>query len=626
MEYFRSNTSNRSTTLDIHTFSSSAWYKAPVYVIIGTAPYLTRLNIQVAVCLAALCAVFVDITIRRVISRSARSTSQQPKYVSVWPYTIPFAGSVVAMASYLSTNNPAAWLRSSRLFNQTTPVQIKAFDNKDYVVIQGPENIKDIFKNSGVCSPSILHEFVLGRVFGMRENALKLYENDTSGYRRTPRAGTNIAPRNRVDFLTFQPLTEFLSGKGMDRFWYRYETNLIQRVHNRQYGQDRWTHVRNLTSLFEGDVSAAIVDALCGPYLLSRHPSFLKNLWMVDQSVDVLFRATPRIFAPKLYAQRDSLIEAVRNWHQYARSTFQIASIDEEGDDPFWGSEIFRNRNYVLSQMDGMDSYARASADFGLIWSSTRNSVVASLWAVIEIFKDPVLLGRVRQEAEKCLTKEEPEQLDIHLLSKNPLMQSIYAEVLRMRAHMFIVRVPQYNNMKVGEWTVGKGKTVISSSTVAHIDETVWNQGKNNQHPLDTFWADRFIKVEGDPESGPRKSNNSQFPAMKASRHRDGTETDTSRNQPCPRTHVEFAIKDVEGSWIPYGGGSRMCPGRHFAKRDIIFTAALFATHFDMEIIGDTENIVEHLRGFGLGTAAIAGEVPVRIRARKPFNITNKIV
>lgn len=203
----------------------------------------------------------------------------------------------------------------------------------------------------------------------MRDHALKLYENDTSGYRRTPREGTNIAPHNRVDFLTFQPLTEFLSGNGMDRFWYRYETNLIQRLHNRQYSQDGWTHVRNLTSLFEGDVSAAIVDALCGPYLLSQHPSFLENLWMVDRSVDVLFRATPRIFAPKLYARRDGLIEAVRNWHQYARSTFQESAIDEEGDDPFWGSEIFRNRNHVLSQMDGMDSHARASADFGLIWS-----------------------------------------------------------------------------------------------------------------------------------------------------------------------------------------------------------------------------------------------------------------
>lgn len=224
------------------------------------------------------------------------------------------------------------------------------------------------------------------------------------------------------------------------------------------------------------------------------------------------------------------------------------------------------------------------------------------------------------------MTKEAPKQLDIHLLSKNPLMQSIYAEVLRMRAHMFIVRVPQYKTMKVGDWIVEKGSTVFSSSTVAHMDDTVWNQGKNNQYPLDTFWADRFIKVEDNPESGPRKPNSSQCPATQTSGCRNGTQTDTSGNKPCPRTSAEFAIKDVEGSWIPYGGGSRMCPGRHFAKRDIIFTAALFATHFDIEILGDAENIVEDMRGFGLGTAAIAGEVAVRMRARKPFNISNKIV
>lgn len=240
--------------------------------------------------------------------------------------------------------------------------------NKSYVIVQGPNSIKDIFKNSWVCSPSILHKFVLGRVFGMQDHALKLYEDDNSGYRRTPRAGTAIAAHNRVDFLTFQPLTEFLSGKGMDRFWYRYETNLIQRLYDRGYN-DTWTYVDNLTSFFEGDVSAAIVDALCGTYLLSRHPSFLKNLWMLDQSVDVLMRGTPRIFAPRVYAQRDGLIQAVRNWHQYARTAFHESSIDADGDDMFWGSEILRNRNHVLSQMDGMDSFSRASADFGLIWS-----------------------------------------------------------------------------------------------------------------------------------------------------------------------------------------------------------------------------------------------------------------
>lgn len=249
--------------------------------------------------------------------------------------------------------------------------------------------------------------------------------------------------------------------------------------------------------------------------------------------------------------------------------------------------------------------------------------MVASLWAVVEIFRDPVLLDRVRQEAEQCRSKEAAERLDIQLLSQSPLMQSIYAEVLRMRAHMFIVRVPEHKSLKVGEWRVEKGNTVFMSSTVAHMDEEVWNQGRNNEHPLRRFWADRFIKFEDDAESGPRRVR-SQCPARRAVASNNGAdETNSNDEKSCARKNGEFAIKDVEGSWIPYGGGSRMCPGRHFAKRDIIFTAALFATHFDMEIIDAGNDIQEDMRGFGLGTAAIAGKLPIRIRARKPFNVTN---
>lgn len=188
-------------------------------------------------------------------------------------------------------------------------------------------------------------------------------------------------------------------------------------------------------------------------------------------------------------------------------------------------------------------------------------------------------MARVRAEIEPCRTAT---GFDIDQLLKLPLLQSVYAEVLRMRVHMLITRIPQYDNMHVGHCTVPRGQMAVMSTTVAHMDPDAWNTGHDNEHPLDQFWADRFLVDDPSPQH-PKKS---------------------------------FTTEPVTGAWFPYGGGPRMCPGRHFAKRDIIFTAALMVTMFDMDIQADVPSLQMDMRGFGLGTMAVSGAVPVRIRRR----------
>jgi cytochrome P450 len=216
---------------------------------------------------------------------------------------------------------------------------------------------------------------------------------------------------------------------------------------------------------------------------------------------------------------------------------------------------------------------------------STRNTIATTSWVAFEIFRDHELLAKVRSEVNHCRESGNSvrAQFDIDKLLRQPILQAVYAETLRLRMHFYIVRMSDRIDMNVQDWIIPRRKVIITSTTAAHMDTKTWNTGLNNEHPVNEFWIGRFLR---DPTSG--------------------------------STTPIFSTKDQEGSWIPYGGGPRQCPGRHFAKRQILLTTALMVTLFDCEIFEGGRGIKEDLslQGFGGGVSKATSQVPVRLRRR----------
>jgi cytochrome P450 len=63
-------------------------------------------------------------------------------------------------------------------------------------------------------------------------------------------------------------------------------------------------------------------------------------------------------------------------------------------------------------------------------------------------------------------------------------------------------------------------------------------------------------------------------------------------------TGPKSTTTELDGAWIPYGGGLNMCPGRHFAKQELIGTFATLITHFELEILTPSEVRIEPDTGF----------------------------
>jgi cytochrome P450 len=239
---------------------------------------------------------------------------------------------------------------------------------------------------------------------------------------------------------------------------------------------------------------------------------------------------------------------------------------------------------------------------------ASANTVPAIGWMLLEILMRPDLLERVRKEIAPYVSRDpsDPSQfaIDIPNLCAQPLIQSIYAEVLRLRSGTVVNRVPTSSNLHIGGWHLKKGEPVIVSSYNAGRDPSVWNQGTFDEpHPIDEFWPERFIVHPDDPNSGP---------VLKSSRQQQAKQggEDLKHSKPL------FSLDGTAGSWIPYGGGARMCPGRHFAKKEMIVNMAMFLTAFDIELTDPETRIQPDLSYFMFGVMHPVGKIPARIRRR----------
>ena len=276
-----------------------------------------------------------------------------------------------------------------------------------------------------------------------------------------------------------------------------------------------------------------------------------------------------------------------------------------------------------------------------LLRSTITNAIPCTFWALVHIYRDHVLLSQVRAElrssisptipsyttaiaeSERCpadvLPSKQPQTIpspslqylfSVSTLLKQPLLQSIYAETLRLYVCGYITRSPSRSSLLVNNYVFPQNSVLLASSDPAHFDPLVWNTCAG-RFPLSTFWSSRFVVRREDPDSGPLR------------RAQKGEECLQSKNSSSPaassadaQSPARFSLNGLNGAWIPYGGGFRACPGRHFAKREILMTCAMMLATFDVKVLAQEKDLKVRDGRYGLGSQKPVRKIPVKIRRR----------
>ena len=239
----------------------------------------------------------------------------------------------------------------------------------DIYIVHGAKSIAEVLRTSSL-SVTKAYGIALKHCFGMAQKAVNSYHADTSGCQHKPIKGSYVQPQDRISYLTHENLLKGLLGTGLAPTSERFEKALTESLSSLSIG-DEWVEFPNLVELFENHVGGSVIKAIFGSALLSQDPNFVRDLWAYDKVVMNLARRVPKFWSPEPYRLRDKLLLCIKKWHALARahSDRQESQVQREEAEPFWGSEMIKDRHKMLLGVKDQDYDSLASTDLGFIWA-----------------------------------------------------------------------------------------------------------------------------------------------------------------------------------------------------------------------------------------------------------------
>ncbi|KAG8425926.1 hypothetical protein J3459_008620 [Metarhizium acridum] len=458
--------------------------------------------------------------------------------------------------------------------------------------------IRRIWKASASLDVRPLAAHVFRKACGMSREAANLYLYDKTGRNLKPLPGAGCLEDLRVHRIVYESDRQALMGPGLEPTLQRFIDALSRRMS--VLTATDWIEMEDFWTFIQNTVATAQIEAIFGPKLLEMHPDFISLFFEFDLVVPSLLKMLPFSRAERIRCQ---LHGKFRSWLRHTRRNHTQASSNNDGDhDPHWGCRWTRYRHEAFQPF--FDDDALASHDVGVAWGALGNTTPCTMMAIIHTLQDVSLHKRLRGDLEELCGGESFQDVHHKAFTGHILLSAIYAETLRLHVSVFVPVLPLHGELDLGRWRIPQASWGFINAGVAHHNKDVWNT-KGGLYPVDSFWADRFIVDPADPSSGPLRQGN---------RYQHDLSHDDDSHGSRPR----FSLEGLEGSWIPFGGGRNMCPGRFLAKGVITSALALMVSQYDIELLIDA--IPTGKDRFGIAIELPTRKIPFRIRRRNALN------
>jgi hypothetical protein len=261
---------------------------------------------------------------------------------------------------------------------------------------------------------------------------------------------------------------------------------------------------------------------------------------MLGLVIDVL----PSITARRAYLARQKVLEGLVRYVKHKNYKVASGLIQER---------VETNLEFGLGER--MSGHAELILMFGIL----GNAVPSNFWLVANLFSRPALLQEIREEVTTALSIPDPtadsntvliSAKDINMRSC-PILYSCYRESLREISLLTSARMVLQDTILADKYFLRKDSVVQIAGGILGRDPVVWGANGRDFDPY------RFL-VEGKSESsGPGATVAAPMPPGVSS-----------------------------AAFRAFGGGTVICPGRHFAQTELMVFSAMVALLFDITDVG----------------------------------------
>ncbi|KAI5861438.1 cytochrome P450 [Durotheca rogersii] len=502
--------------------------------------------------------------------------------------------------------DPSAFLlRLKNDFGSEKPLLVKAGPLRFYVFADS-EQVKTVFRNSKRMTNKSSTLFALHYLLGLPRSAVNFYQADDSGMSLTPRPGSKTRPENRINFLIAHNAKVYMSSSHLQTLDELYVAILLRRLDALDVG-DEWVAFPDLHVFLQRIAMHSSIEALAGSKVLELCPQLVEDILVFQSYVPDFLHLRPRWLVPEAYRVRKRILDGFKKWEEHALKHSDCSQVGPEDAEwePYWGTKLVRVRQQYTRNAKGMNADARATENLGFIFTSTTNITTSIFWFILEALKDPRLFEQLTGEVAQCRAGD-GNRFNLSKLVTQPLLQSTYAEVLRLYVATAISRVAEYEDIHVAGYAIPKDSMIIMYSRTMALDSEAWiRAGRRLRKPLEEFDAERFL-VSPD-WMRPRANGTS-----------GEKETTPETGKTASSSERRFSTEGLLGLWIPYGGGDHICPGRQFAKHQMLLTFAMLFDKFEIELaLPDPGRVQPNMRYAPFGALPPAHDTPFRIRKRR---------
>ena len=264
----------------------------------------------------------------------------------------------------------------------------------------------------------------------------------------------------------------------------------------------------------------------------------------------------------------------------------------------------FRNKGYedasalvkvrrVNNTKYGISIEDQARFEVSNVFGILVNTAPATFWTIARIYSSPMLLEDIREEITRILhTKNHADgsvptnTIDITKLKTScPLLYSTFQEVLRVSTHGVSVRWVVEDTLLADRYLLKKDSIIQIPSAVVHADTDVWGPSATDFDPR------RFLRAQ---QKG------------------------------------EQQAKLHPAAFRAFGGGTTLCPGRHFATTEVVAVVAMLVLRYDIAPLEsglETEGewVLPKQNNNNVGTSVLppVSDVKVRFAKRKGWETGN---